>query len=194
MKIGLFFGSFNPIHVGHLIIGEYVASVFTDKVWFVVSPQNPLKKIEGLLNITDRILLINSIIKDNSRFETLDIEVNLPMPSYTINTLNHLNKTYPQHDYFLILGSDNFLTINKWKSYKTLLKNYKFLIYERPLFKLDRSKLPLNVKVLDGPLMDISSTQIRKFIEENISVRYLVPDKVLKLIKKNNLYNSMKHG
>ncbi len=191
MKIALFFGSFNPIHIGHLIIAEHIVSFFTDKVWFVVSPQNPLKETEELLGIKDRISLIDSILEKNLNFQLSTVELDLPKPSYTIDTLYELKKIHPQHDFFLIMGSDNFLNINKWKSYKILLNNYKFLIYQRPSFQMTNNKIPNNVKLLNGPLINISSTQIRNLIKENISIRYLVPDKVISMIKKNSFYRNI---
>jgi nicotinate-nucleotide adenylyltransferase len=189
MKVGLFFGSFNPIHTGHLIIANYVTNFFTDKIWFVVSPLNPFKVTSKLLPINDRLDMVKAAIKKNKLFEASDIELNLPSPSYTIDTLIYLKNIHPEHDYFLIMGSDNFLNLPKWKSAERLLKDYKFLIYQRPGFSIDLNNLSNNIKIVFAPLINISSTEIRELIKTNKSVRYLVPDEVLKLIKKNNFYS-----
>lgn len=188
MKIGLFFGSFNPIHIGHLIISTYVTNFFADKVWFVVSPQNPLKINSELLDVNERLLLIKSAIKNNKYLEVSDIELYLSLPSYTINTLNFLKKTHPNHEYVLIMGSDNFLNISKWKSSVLLLKNYKFLVYQRPGYFIEPNDLTKNITVINAPLINISSTEIRELIKTQKNIRYIVPESVLKLIKKNKFY------
>src|SRR3984957_14698567 len=136
MKIGLFFGSFNPVHNGHLIIANYICeSTKLDKVWMVVSPQNPLKPKETLLRDYDRLHLINLAIEDNKNLKVSNIEFKLPKPSYTIDTLVHLHDKYPQHTFSLIMGSDNLATLHKWKNYEILLKNYEFLVYKRRGFE-----------------------------------------------------------
>jgi nicotinate-nucleotide adenylyltransferase len=188
MKIGLFFGSFNPIHTGHLIISTYIINFFTDRVWFVVSPQNPFKINSELLDINDRILLVQAAIRNNEQLEVSDIELKLPVPSYTIDTLVHLKKTRPEHEYFLIMGSDNFSYISKWKSPDILLKNYKFLIYQRQGFALEQNGLSNNVSIVNAPFINISSTEVRELLKTKKSIRYLVPEKVLELIKKNKFY------
>ncbi|HYJ63207.1 MAG TPA: nicotinate (nicotinamide) nucleotide adenylyltransferase [Parafilimonas sp.] len=189
MKIGLFFGSFNPIHNGHLIISTYVTNFVANKVWFVVSPQNPFKKNSELLNITDRILLVKSAIKNDNQLKVSDVELKLPIPSYTINTLGYLKKIYPKHDFFIIMGSDNFLSISKWKAPDLLLKDYKFIIYQRPGFLIDDKNFPNNIRIINAPLINISSTEIRELIKTKKSVRYIVPDAVIKLIEKNKFYS-----
>jgi nicotinate-nucleotide adenylyltransferase len=191
MKVGLFFGSFNPIHTGHLIISNYITNFFTDKVWFIVSPLNPFKMSSNLLNVNDRLALLKSAIKENKLFEVSDIELNLPLPSYTINTLTYLKNIYPEHDFFLIMGSDNFLDLPKWKSADKLLSDYKFLVYLRPGFTIDPKNLMNNIKIVSAPLINISSTEIRELIKSKKSIRYLVPDEVLKLIKKNKFYSQI---
>ena len=188
MKIGLFFGSFNPVHVGHLIISTYVTNFFTDKVWFIVSPQNPLKSNYELLGINERLLLIKTVVQNNKRVEVSDIELKMSLPSYTIDTLIHLGNIYPEHDFFLIMGSDNFLNIAKWKSSDLLLNNYKFLIYQRPGFLIDQNNLTNNIIIISAPFISISSTEIRGLIKSGKSIRYIVPEGVLKLIKKNKFY------
>ena len=188
MKIGLFFGSFNPIHIGHLIISTYITNFFTDKVWLVISPQNPFKTHSELLGITERILLVKSAIKNNEKLEVSDIELRLPLPSYTINTLAYLKKNYPEHEFFLIMGSDNFLHISEWKSSDILLKNHKFLIYQRQGFAINQNNLPNNIRIVNAPFINISSTEIRDLIKTKKSIRYIVPDEVIKLIEKNKFY------
>lgn len=188
MKIGLFFGSFNPIHTGHLLIAEYVANFLADEIWFIVSPQNPLKDSNGLLDVNERIKLIESAIKDNIKFQVSDVELNLPKPSFTINTLHYLQTTIPQHEYFLIIGSDNLLNISKWKSSDILLRDYKVFIYERPGVEVNRDELNANTTLLNAPFINISATEIRQLIKKNKSIRYLVPDAAIKLIYKNQFY------
>jgi nicotinate-nucleotide adenylyltransferase len=188
MKVGLFFGSFNPIHNGHLIISTYIINFFTDKVWFIVSPQNPFKINSKLLGTLERIFLVKSAIKDNNQLEVSEIELRLPLPSYTINTLIYFKKNHPEHEYFLIMGSDNFVNISKWKSSDILLKEYKFLIYQRQGFVIKQKDLPNNVSIINAPLINISSTEIRELIKTKKSVRYIVPDAVMELIEKNRFY------
>jgi nicotinate-nucleotide adenylyltransferase len=188
MKIGLFFGSFNPIHTGHLIISTYIINSFTDRVWFVVSPQNPFKINSELLGINERILLVKAAIKNNEQLEVSEIELKLPVPSYTIDTLTHLKKNHPEHEYFLIMGSDNFLNVSKWKSSDILLKDYKFLIYQRQGYSIEQNNLSGNIRIVNTSLINISSTEIRELIKTNKSVRYVVPDEVIKLIQKNKFY------
>lgn len=191
MKVGLFFGSFNPIHTGHLIISNYITNFFTDKVWFIVSPLNPFKTSADLLNIYDRLTLVKLALKKNRMFEASDIELNLPLPSYTINTLTYLKNVYQEHDFFLIMGSDNFLDIPKWKSADKLLRNYKFLVYQRPGFEIDQKNLANNIKIVSAPLINISSTEIRELIKNKKSIRYIVPEEVVKLITKNKFYSQI---
>lgn len=188
MKVGLLFGSFNPVHTGHLIISEHVKNYYTDKIWFVVSPQNPFKKNSELLDVQSRISLAKAAIINNEKFEVSDAEVNLPLPSYTIDTLLHLKNIYPEHEFFLIMGSDNFLRIPKWKSSDVLLHDYKIFVYERPGFKLDSNISDSNVKILDAPFINISSTEIRKLIKAKKSIRYIVPEAVLTMIKNHKFY------
>lgn len=191
MKIGLFFGSFNPIHTGHLIISNYITNFFTDKVWFIVSPLNPFKINSDLLDVNNRLALVKSAIKKNKQLEVSDVELRLPEPSYTINTLTYLKKTQPEHDYFLIMGSDNFLDIPKWKSTDKLLSDYNFLVYLRPGFTIDPRTLANNIKIVSAPLINISSSEIRELIKNKKSIRYLVSDEVLKLIRKNKFYSQI---
>lgn len=188
MKVGLYFGSFNPIHTGHLIIAKHVLNA-TDlkQVWLIVSPHNPLKKSSQLLNEYHRLHLAQVAIEGENDLKVSNIEFGLPKPSYTIDTLTHLNEKYPSYEFSVIMGSDSFCNIHKWKNYKTLLSNYKILIYKRPGFDVDDA-IDANIRVLDAPLLEISSTRIRELIKNKKSFRYLVPDIVKEEIERNNYY------
>ena len=190
MNIGLYFGSFNPIHIGHLIIGNHIAnSTEVDEVWFVVSPQNPLKESASLLNEQHRFSLVKIAVEDETKLKASNVEFSMPKPSYTIDTLIYLSEKYKQHTFTLIIGSDSFLNFEKWKNYNQIILNYNILIYPRPGFDVKR-KLPETIKVIDAPLLEISSTQIRKYIKEKKSIRYLVTDKVLDEIELRGYYKS----
>jgi len=188
MKIGLYFGSFNPIHCGHLIIASHVAdSGLVDQVWLVVSPHNPLKKENGLLNEYHRLHLVQLAIEDDTRLKASDIEFKLPKPSYTIDTLIYLKEKYPQHDFSIVMGSDSFQNLPKWKNAPTLLRDYNFIIYNRPGFSIQETH-GAKLHVLDAPLLDISATSIRRLIKEKKSVRYLLTEPVRQEIEENNYY------
>jgi nicotinate-nucleotide adenylyltransferase len=188
MKIGLLFGSFNPIHTGHLIIANHVANYNADKVWFIVSPHNPLKKSSELLRAEDRLDLVKQAVENDNRFEVSDIEFDLPIPSYTINTLQALKKAHPQHEFYLVIGSDNWVSFSKWKSSTEILENYNLLVYERPGFQVNDNQVSGNIQLLKAPLIDISSSSIRKLIRENKSILYLVPEKVCSEILTNGYF------
>lgn len=188
MKIGLFFGSFNPIHIGHLIIANYVVeNTDVDQVWLVVSPQNPLKKSHALLNEYDRLHLINLAIEDNEKLKSSDIEFKLPKPSYTIDTLMYMTEKYPAHQFKVIMGSDSYQNIYRWKNANILLQDYSFIVYQRPAFEV-KEKLPHNIQLLQAPLLDISATFIRETIRKKHSVRYMLPDTVIREIEKNGYF------
>jgi nicotinate-nucleotide adenylyltransferase len=189
MKIGLFFGSFNPIHNGHLIIANYVCETTDlDKVWLVVSPQNPLKQKESLLREYDRLHLINIAIEDNKNLKASSIEFKLPKPSYTIDTLIHLKDKYPQHQFSLIMGSDNLATIHKWKNYEMILKSYPIYTYKRSGSEQNPFPENNNIVFLDFPFLDISATFIRENLKKGISMQYFLPEAVWKYIDGTNLY------
>ena len=185
MKVGLFFGSFNPIHTGHLIIANHIANYYVDQVWFIISPQNPFKSARDLLKAEARLSLVKIAIEKDDRFKASDIEFKLPVPSYTIDTLTILSKQYRDCEFFIVLGSDNYNEISKWKSAEEITSNYKFLIYERPGFSI--SKLNSGY-INDSPLLNISSTKIRNLIREDKSFKYLVPECVHEAIKKNGYF------
>jgi len=189
MKIGLFFGSFNPIHNGHLIIANYICETTDlDRVWLVVSPQNPLKHKETLLRDYDRLHLINLAIEDNKNLKASNIEFKLPRPSYTIDTLVHLHEKYPQHQFSLIMGSDNLTSLHKWKNYELLLSKYEILVYRRRGYEINPYKDRTNIKMLQFPFLDISATFIRDSIRSGISMQYFLPETVWQYISETNLY------
>ncbi|HSB92226.1 MAG TPA: nicotinate (nicotinamide) nucleotide adenylyltransferase [Flavitalea sp.] len=187
MKVGLYFGSFNPIHHGHLIIASHMLN-YSDlkQVWFVVSPQNPLKPSAGLLNEYQRLYLLQLAIDGEQSLKASDIEFRLPRPSYTIDTLTYLQEKYPDYEFTVIMGSDSFQNIERWKNYQQLLNVYSILIYERPGYPV--GILPPRVSIVKAPLLEISATHIRKTIQEGRSIRYLVPDKVKEEIDRNRYY------
>lgn len=188
MKIGLYFGSFNPIHNGHLIIANFVLQhTAVEQVWFIVSPQNPLKQSGSLLNEYHRLHLVKQAIDGEKNLKASDIEFGLPRPSYTIDTLTYLEEKYPENSFSVIMGSDSLQNIGKWKSGDVLMKRYHVLVYQRPGFEVDTSK-DLKVVLLKAPLLDISSTMIRKMVMAGQSIRYLVPDAVNEEILKSGYY------
>jgi nicotinate-nucleotide adenylyltransferase len=189
LKIGLFFGSFNPIHVGHLIIANIMAET-TDlnKVWFIVSPQNPHKPSKGLLHEFDRYDMVRAAVYDSFKLEVSDIEFHLPKPSYTIHTLVHLKEKHPDKDFKVIIGEDNLTNFTKWKNYERILEHYGLYVYPRPGTQLSDLKMHPNVKMVDAPMIDISATFIRSCIRKNQSIRYLVPDAVEEKIRANGFY------
>ena len=187
MKIGLYFGSFNPVHNGHLIIVNHLLNnTGLEQVWLIVSPQNPLKKSSSLLNEYHRLHLVKSAIDGEKNIKASSIEFKLPKPSYTIDTLTHLKEKYPNHEFAIIMGSDSFNNIQKWKNYQVLLKEYIIYIYIRPGFEIINHKK--NIIILNAPLIEISSTRIRELIKTGKSIRYLVPDIVKEEIESNNYY------
>ncbi len=189
MHVGLFFGSFNPIHVGHMALANYMVE-FTDmeQVWFVISPHNPLKEKASLLNQNQRLYMVNVAIEDDARFKSSTIEFDLPQPSYTINTLVHLKEKYPQHTFSLIIGQDNLENFHKWKNYEEILKKYKLYVYPRPGAKSSELEQHPNVVLTQAPFIDISSTFIRDAIKKKKDVRHYLPEKAWQYIDEMNLY------
>lgn len=190
MKIGLFFGSFNPIHTGHLIIANYMANYTTlEQVWFVVSPHNPLKEKNTLANDYARLHLVQLAIEGNHKLRASNVEFSLPKPSYTIDTLTYLKEKYPQHTFTLIMGGDNIETITKWKNYEVILRDYDIFVFKRPKFSLPETINAKNISIIENtPLMEISATFIRDCIKQGKSIQYLVHDDVIKEIYRSNLY------
>lgn len=188
MKIGLYFGSFNPIHIGHLIIASHIAGAgIVDQVWFVVSPQNPLKPSASLLNEYQRLHLVRLATEDDERFKVSDVEFKLSRPSYTIDTLTYLQEKYSSYVFSVIMGSDSFQNLAKWKNYEVLIQRYPFIIYPRPGFDV-KEDWDANFTMVEAPLLDISATAIRQSVKQGKSLRYLVPEKVRVDIESNGYY------
>lgn len=204
MKVGLFFGTFNPIHVGHLVIANHMLNRGDlYQVWFVVSPHNPLKSKKTLLADHQRLQLVRLAIEDNPGLRASDIEFGLPQPSYTVNTLAHLREKYPQYNFTLILGEDNLRTLNKWYNYEYILENHSLLVYPRNLTVQETEdekmrpdsafyeevKAHRNVTFCeDTPLMKISSSFIRESIRQGKDVRYLLTEPVFTYVDEMNFY------
>lgn len=198
-KIGLFFGSFNPIHIGHLLIANHMVN-FTDlqEIWFVVSPHNPHKKKASLLEDYHRLAIVKEAIDDNPKFKASDIEFALPKPSYTVETLVHLKEKYPEYQFSILMGEDNLRSFHKWKNYEVILKNNPIFIYPRVLTiqELESGK-PIeqnelinhpNITLTDAPVMKVSSSLIRKLIKEGKSIKYLMTELARKYVEDMNFY------
>lgn len=187
--IGLFFGSFNPIHTGHLIIANYMAN-YTDlkEVWFVVSPQNPFKHKSGLADMYDRLEMVRLAIENTDEMAASDIEFKLPQPSYTVDTLAHLAEKYPEKKFALIMGADNLSSLKKWKNYEVILDSYPIFVYPRPNVEINEWRNHPSILITDTPQMDISSTFIRKAIKNGKNIQFLVPNAVIDFMDKKGLY------
>jgi nicotinate-nucleotide adenylyltransferase len=190
MKTGLFFGSFNPIHIGHLVIANYMVEYTDlDKLWFVVSPRNPLKNAKNLLNEYDRLDLVRLAIEGDDRMEVSNVEFNMPRPSYTIDTLTHLQEKFPNNEFVPIMGTDTALTLPKWKNHEALLENFQVYVYPRPDIKLEELIDSPSIHHYDAPLMKISASFIRRAIKQGKSIKYMVPDAVIYHIDKWGFYS-----
>lgn len=175
MEVGLYFGSFNPIHTGHLIIANHILNETSlQKVWFVVSPQNPFKPSATLLNEYDRLHLVQKAIEKDDRLWASNIEFSLPKPSYTAHTLTYLKEKYPSHRFTIIMGSDSFQNLGNWKNAETIISNYSIIIYERPGFEV-KNDTGAKITVMEAPLLQISATHIRELVRAGKSIKYLVP-------------------
>lgn len=200
MQVGLYFGTFNPIHVGHLVIANYMADhTDLDQVWMVVTPQNPLKKKSSLLEDYHRYAMVQVAIEDNLKLRASNIEFNLPQPSYTVNTLAYLEEKYPDHEFSLIMGEDNLRTLHKWKNFEHIL-NHNIYVYPRAMTEQERAEMREvadddngyhehpNVTLCDAPVMKVSASFIRNSIKENKDVRYLLTEPVYQYVTEMNFY------
>ncbi|MFP4024102.1 MAG: nicotinate (nicotinamide) nucleotide adenylyltransferase [Thiohalospira sp.] len=189
MNTGLFFGSFNPIHIGHLAIANYMLEFANlDEIWLIVSPHNPLKKEENLLDENERLKMVQLALSYDLKIKALDIEFYLPKPSYTIDTLNFLSEKYPDKQFKIIIGTDNFKSFHQWKSYQELLTNYDILVYPRAGYDIEEYKNYKNISLINAPLMEISSSFIRESLQQGKILKYFLPCGVYDYIKKNHHY------
>ncbi len=190
MKIGLFFGSFNPVHTGHLLIANYfIEFAGLDKIWFIISPQNPFKTNDQLLNENTRLQLMKLAINNDPHFVASDFEFNLPRPSYTVNTLERLRQDFPYDTFVPVIGGDNLQSFHLWKDYQQILQFHEVYVYRRAGFH--ENPILANhpkIKIFEVPLLNISSTYIREMIQADKSIKYLVPQAVEEYISLNQLY------
>ncbi|MDR2928909.1 MAG: nicotinate-nucleotide adenylyltransferase [Cytophagaceae bacterium] len=186
-RIGLLFGSFNPIHIGHTALANYILEYSNlYEIWFVVSSQNPFKNKSELMPETLRYEMVKTAIAKEPRFSVSDIEFHLPQPSYTINTLEKLTLEYPHYEFAVIIGSDNLSDLSKWKESEKLICSYRFIVYPRPNYPVKDAELPVNFEIIEAPLLNISSTMIRKSIKDGKQLSFLMPAGVYELMMKNN--------
>lgn len=195
-KIGLFFGSFNPIHIGHLILANYILeNSDMEELWFVVSPQNPFKEKKSLLKDHNRLDMVEIAIRNYPKMRASNVEFSLPTPSYTVDTLTYLNEKYPDYSFSLIMGEDNLKSLHKWKNYEILLKNHHIIVYPR-VSKNDASnsetvselKNHENISLIDAPIIELSATEIRNMIKDNKNVRPMLPPEVFEYLDGSNFY------
>jgi nicotinate-nucleotide adenylyltransferase len=191
MKIGLYFGTFNPIHVGHLIIANHMAEHSDlDQVWMVVTPHNPLKKKNTLLDDYHRLQMVHLATEDFPKIKPSDIEFKLSQPNYTVNTLVHLQEKYPNYEFSLIMGEDNLKSLHKWKNYEAILENHEIYVYPRISTEVENLEFKNHPKIhmIDAPVVEISATFIRDNIKKGKNVQPLLPSKVWEYIDHNNFY------
>jgi nicotinate-nucleotide adenylyltransferase len=189
MKIGLFLGSFNPVHIGHMILANYMIEYTDlDKIWFIISPQNPFKEKSDLLDENHRYEMVKIAIGANDKMLASDIEFNLKKPSYTIDTLNVLEEQNPNDEFIIIMGTDNLEHFNQWKDFAKILNKYQLYVYSRHTSDGGYLKTHKNIKIVDAHMVEMSSTFVRQAIKEHRDIRYLLPAGVWEYIKKNNFY------
>lgn len=182
-RTGIFGGSFNPIHIGHLALANYLCEFEgLDEVWFLVSPQSPHKTEEELWDNHKRLELVEAAVKEYTKFRASDFEFSLPSPSYTINTLDKLKESFPNRTFELIVGSDNWACFDKWRESERIVAENKIIVYPRPGYKVEKNRLPANVRLVDAPLLDISSSFIRKALADGKDIRFFLHPEVYKLI------------
>ncbi|WP_392437383.1 nicotinate (nicotinamide) nucleotide adenylyltransferase [Cruoricaptor ignavus] len=191
-KTGLFFGSFNPIHIGHLILANYILeNSDMQELWFVVSPQNPFKEKKSLLNDVTRLDMVERALRNYEKMRVSNVEFSLPKPSYTIDTLTYLKEKFPSHSFALIMGEDNLAGLPKWKNAELLVKNYQIIVYPRYFEKsetLESYEEHENITLIDAPIIELSATQIRQMIKEGKNVRPMLPPEVFDYIDGSSLY------
>lgn len=195
MNIGLYFGTFDPIHFGHINIANFlVNNDLVEKVWFVVTPQNPVKSSNNLIDFMHRYEMVKIQVKDNNNLLASDIELNLKRPNYTINSLRYISKAYPNNSFSLIIGEDNFVNFKKWREYKEIMSYYKIYVYPRKTRLKTDMKLIMsnNIEMIKAPLIDLTSTNIRNSINDKDCAKQFISDSVYKYITTNNLYKSNK--
>ncbi|MCE4563573.1 nicotinate-nucleotide adenylyltransferase [Maribellus sp. CM-23] len=190
LKVGLYFGSYNPIHIGHLAIANYMVE-FTgiDQLWFVVSPQSPHKKKNNLLDDYQRLEMVHRAVEGDDRLRASSIEFNLPKPSYTVDTLAYLKDQHPNYDFVILMGSDNLENFHKWKNFESIVENYGIIVYPRPGFDASKVQDHKNIVVAgEAPLMEISSSFIRRAIRDGKDVRHFLPPKTWEYLEEMNFY------
>ncbi|RRQ47213.1 nicotinate (nicotinamide) nucleotide adenylyltransferase [Chryseobacterium sp. SC28] len=190
-KIGLFFGTFNPIHIGHLILGNYILeNSDMHELWFVVSPQNPLKDKKSLLRDHNRLDMVQLAIKNYPKMRASNVEFSLPVPSYTIDTLTYLTEKYPDYSFALIMGEDNLGNLHKWKNHELLLDRYQIIVY--PRISDDKTKNDYlqheNIHLIDAPIIELSATEIRNMIKSGKNVRPMLPPEVFEYLDGSSFY------
>ena len=193
MKIGLFFGTFNPIHIGHMIIANYMAEFSDlDEVWFVITPMSPFKQKKSMLSNIHRLAIVNVAVENYLKLKASDIEFKLSQPNYTINTLIHLEEKHPEHQFCLIMGEDNLKGFHKWKNYETILENYELYVYPRISEGKTENQLLKHPKIhkINAPIVQISSTFIRKAIKDKKDISTMLPANVWKYIDEMNFYKT----
>lgn len=190
IRTGIFGGTFNPIHLGHLALANYLCEEnWVDELWFLITPQNPFKQEQTLLDNHLRMKMVETAIADYPRFKASDFEFTLPRPSYTVTTLQKLSETYPDREFVLIIGADNWAAFDKWKSPEEILRNHRILVYPRPGYEINPHELPAQVKAVNTPLLEISSTFVRESIASGKDIRYFLHPEVYRFIKQHQLYN-----
>ncbi len=190
LKVGLYFGSYNPIHIGHLAIANYMVEYTDiDQLWFVVSPQNPHKTKANLLDDYQRLEMVHRAVEGDDRLRASNIEFSLPQPSYTVDTLAYLKDQHPNYHFQILMGSDNLENFHKWKNYETILENYGVIVYPRPGFDKSKVQIHENIAIAEGaPLMEISSSFIRKAINDGKDVRHFMPQRSWDYLDEMNFY------
>ena len=193
MKVGLYFGTFNPIHVGHLAIANHMAEYSDlDKIWMVITPHNPFKKKSSLLDNHHRYQMVQRALEEYPKINASTIEFDLPQPNYTVNTLAYLQEKYPEHEFCLIMGEDNLKSFHKWKNYEVILENHEIYVYPRISAGVIETQFDNHPKIhkVAAPIMEISSTAIRNGIKEKKNIRPLLPAEVFEYLDEMNFYKS----